>query len=193
MRFQLISLDWTFIRVPCFGIRSLTHPGDPWETFKVRAYFAIFALFLQSFLLKGCVHPKYGKYARTLKVSRRSPGWVMDLIPKHGILLKVQLRDFSWNLAPPTPAGPPRGSSVGVYLSSYYKTENDGILRIELYCQKLQNSLNLMIILKNWMSHWEYLKSAVKDGRFLDRGSLAGVWSNHVWRDFPEIVLQLHY
>ena len=113
----------------------------------------------------------------------------MDLIPKHGILIKVQFRDFSWNLAPPTPAGPPRGSSVGVYLSSYYKTENDGILRIDLYCQKLQNSLNLMIILKNWMSHWEYLKSAVKDGRFLDRGSLAGVWSNHVWRDFPEIVI----
>ena len=148
MRFQLISLDWTFIRVPCFGIRSLTHPGDPWETFKVRAYFAIFALFHQSFLLKGCVHPKYGKYARTLKVSRRFPGWVKDLIPKHGTLIKVQFRDISWNLIAPTPAGWPRGHSIWVYFTPYYSRENGGIFRSDLHCQKLQNSLNLMVILK---------------------------------------------
>ena len=149
MRFQLISLDWTFIRVPYFGIRSLTHPGDPWETFKVRAYFAIFALFHQSFLLKGCVHPKYGKYARTLKVSRRFPGWVKDLIPKHGILIKVQFRDISWNLAGPTPAGGPRGHFIWVNFTPYYGKENDGIFRVDLYCQKLQNSLNLMVILNS--------------------------------------------
>ena len=81
--------------MPCFEIGSITHPGDLLETFKVRAYFPIFAFFHQSLLLKDCVHPKYGKYARTLKVSHGSPGRVKDLIPKHGTLTKVEIWDIS--------------------------------------------------------------------------------------------------
>ena len=38
---------------------------------------------------------KYGNYARTLKVSHGSPGWVKDLISKQGTLIKVQFRDIS--------------------------------------------------------------------------------------------------
>ena len=135
--------------MPCFEIGAITHPGDLLETFKVRAYFNIFAFFLQSFLLKGCVHPKYGKYARTLKVSHGSPGRVKDLIPKHGILIKVQFREISRNLAGPTPAGGPRGHFIWVNFTPYYGKENNGIFRADLYCQKLQNSLNLMVILNS--------------------------------------------
>ena len=149
MRFQLISLNWTFIRVPCFGIRSLTHPGNLLETFKVRAYFPYFA-WTQPFKRKDWwKNAKIGKYARTLKVSHGSPGRVKDLIPKHAILIKVQFRDISWNLAGPTPAGGPRGHFIWLNFNPYYGKENDGIFRVDLCCQKLQNSLNLMVILNS--------------------------------------------
>ena len=154
MRFQLISLNWTFIRVPCFGIRSLTHPGDPWETFKVQAYFPYFCRSRRPKFRREVSSgkterktSKYGKYAWTLKVSHGSPGWVKDLIPKHGTLIKVQFRDISWNLIAPTPAGRPRGHLIWVYFTPYYSRENGGIFRSDLHCKKLQNSLNLMVIL----------------------------------------------
>ena len=51
----------------------------------------------------------------------------------------------------------------------YYSTVNCKILRIDLRCQKLQNSMNLMVILKYPICHWEYLKSTVKVAVYLDR------------------------
>ena len=38
---------------------------------------------------------KYGNYARTLKASHGSHGWVRNLISKRGTLTKVQFRDIS--------------------------------------------------------------------------------------------------
>ena len=155
--------------------------------FQSLSVFCVFAIWRDKLIIETQI---YGNYARTLKVSHGSPGWVKDLISKQGTLIKVPFRDISWNLAAPTPAGRPRGHSIWLYFTLYYRIENGGVFRIDLRCQKLQNSLNLMVILKYQISHWEYLKYAVKNGQISDRGRLAGVWSNHVWRDFPEIVRQ---
>ena len=112
----------------------------------------------------------------------------MDLIPKPRTLKKVQLRDISWNLTPPTPAHGPRGHFIKAFFTPQYSRENVGISRIDLHCQKPLNSLNLMAILKYQISHWKCLKSAVKSGRFWDRGRLAGVWRSSVWQGFSATV-----
>ena len=131
---------------------------------------------------------KYGNYARTLKASHGSLGRAMDLIPKPRTLKKVQLRDISWNLTPPTPAHGPRGHFIKAFFTPQYSRENVGISRIDLHCQKPLNSLNLMVFLKFSISHYKWSKSAVKSGRFWDRGRLAGVWRSAVWPGFPPIV-----
>ena len=135
---------------------------------------------------------KYGNYARTLKASHGSLGRAMDLIPKPRTLKKVQLRDISWNLTPPTPAHGPRGHFIKAFFTPQYSRENVGISRIDLHCQKPLNSLNLMVFLKFSISHYKWSKSAVKSGRFWDRGRLAGVWRSAVWPGFPPIVPLRH-
>ena len=134
---------------------------------------------------------KYGNYARTLKASHGSLGRAMDLIPKPRTLKKVQLRDISWNLTPPTPAHGPRGHFIKAFFTPQYSRENVGISRIDLHCQKPLNSLNLMVFLKFSISHYKWSKSAVKSGRFWDRGRLAGVWRSSVWQGFSATVIML--
>ena len=112
----------------------------------------------------------------------------MDLIPKPRTLKKVQLRDISWNLTPPTPAPGPRGHFIKAFFTPQYSRENVGISRIDLHCQKPLNSLNLMVFLKFSISHYKWSKSAVKSGRFWDRGRLAGVWRSSVWQGFSATV-----
>ena len=131
---------------------------------------------------------KYGNYARTLKASHGSLGRAMDLIPKPRTLKKVQLRDISWNLTPPTPAHGPRGHFIKAFFTPQYSRENVGISRIDLHCQKPLNSLNLMVFLKFSISHYKWSKSAVKSGRSWDRGRLAGVWRSSVWQGFSATV-----
>ena len=114
----------------------------------------------------------------------------MDLIPKPRTLKKVQLRDISWNLTPPTPAHGPRCHFIKAFFTPQYSRENVGISRIDLHCQKPLNSLNLMVFLKFSISHYKWSKSAVKSGRFWDRGRLAGVWRSSVWQGFSATVGQ---
>ena len=132
----------------------------------------------------------YGNYARTLKASHGSLGRAMDLIPKPRTLKKVQLRDISWNLTPPTPAHGPRGHFIKAFFTPQYSRENVGISRIDLHCQKPLNSLNLMVFLKFSISHCKWSKFAVKSGRFWDRGRLAGVWRSSVWQGFSATVFE---
>ena len=73
-----------------------------------------------------------------------------------------------------TPVGFTRPPFLDPDYIPYNGTVNGGILGVDLHCQKLQNSMDSMLISKCPTFHWEYLKSMVKVEVYLDRAVFEG-------------------
>ena len=162
-------LFWKLVKIPAGGLlRDLQSPS-------VISYFrAFFRVFDCSWRRSLQSDKKYEITLGLWRSLKRPPAGILTSFQNKGPLERFKLGI----LVEFMPCRPLRASPDPPFpdpnFTPYYSTVNGGILRVDLHCQKLQNSMNSMVILKYPICHWEYLKSMVKVAVYLDRAVFEG-------------------